>query len=649
MSLRSLTLDGFKNFAHRTTIRFSPGITCIVGPNGSGKSVVLDALLWACGTRRWKAMRAAEMTDVIWKGSEKAPPATSARVEVLFDNTDGRIRFDHHEVAIARQISRDGARSAEIAGTRVRIRDVADLLLGSGLGDDGLAMIPQRRVDQLILAGGKAINHALEEAAGIAHYRRRREEAAVRLARSAEQIGIAQADAERLDRELTHLQRQANRARKRDALRQEIERTEAHLRAAELRHVRQEYRSLTERIEELRVRKEQLDTELDGLAAERERLEAELAGHADVGPAAADPTAPDPAAAGAIAGRIERAGRSLIAEAGRLRDEGPPQWNRTVEVLRETIGSLREILSEGAGTPPQSSRLSTLAVRLPEISRRERGLGDRRMQLVAELERASERAGLLAQEIKTLPGTPQASHPSDLPADPRDLRDQLDGLTAQLAKLGRVDETALDREAEVQARVDALVREINDLNEAHRKLNALIDELETQARELYREAVERTSAGFDSLVKRLFGGGEGALIPRPDETIDLRARLPNKDHGQLSLLSGGERSLVGIALVLALESAAREEQGQGGILLLDEVDDALDQANAERFAQLLNDLSTDTQIVVVSHNKATMLRADHLLGVTLDEAGAARIMSVQLQDAGAHSRSRVPTVRSSII
>ena len=150
MYLKSLTLKGFKSFASATTLRFEPGITCVVGPNGSGKSNVVDALTWVMGEQGAKALRGGKMEDVIFAGTSGRAPLGRAEVTLTIDNSDGALPIDYSEVSITRRMFRDGAGEYEINGSSCRLMDVQELLSDSGIGREMHVIVGQGRLAAIL-------------------------------------------------------------------------------------------------------------------------------------------------------------------------------------------------------------------------------------------------------------------------------------------------------------------------------------------------------------------------------------------------------------------------------------------------------------------------------------------------------------------
>jgi chromosome segregation protein len=142
-----MTLRGFKSFASATTLRFEPGITCVVGPNGSGKSNVVDALAWVMGEQGAKSLRGGKMEDVIFAGTAGRPPLGRAEVSLTIDNTDGALPIDYTEVTISRIMFRNGGSEYAINGAPCRLLDIQELLSDSGIGREMHVIVGQGQLD----------------------------------------------------------------------------------------------------------------------------------------------------------------------------------------------------------------------------------------------------------------------------------------------------------------------------------------------------------------------------------------------------------------------------------------------------------------------------------------------------------------------
>ncbi|WP_063041728.1 chromosome segregation protein SMC [Nocardia grenadensis] len=214
MHLKSLTLKGFKSFASATTLRFEPGITCVVGPNGSGKSNVVDALTWVMGEQGAKALRGGKMQDVIFAGTSGRAALGRAEVTLTIDNSDGALPIDYAEVSITRRMFRDGAGEYEINGNSCRLMDVQELLSDSGIGREMHVIVGQGQLSAILESRPEDRRAFIEEAAGVLKHRKRKEKAVRKL--DAMQANLARLTdlTTELRRQLKPLGRQAEVARR---------------------------------------------------------------------------------------------------------------------------------------------------------------------------------------------------------------------------------------------------------------------------------------------------------------------------------------------------------------------------------------------------------------------------------------------------
>src|SRR3990167_2954749 len=217
MRLKSIKLVGFKSFVDATTVPFPSNMTAIVGPNGCGKSNIIDAVRWVMGESSAKYLRGESMTDVIFNGSTGRQPVGQASIELLFDNSLGKLGGEHGkfaELSIKRKVTRDGLSQYYLNGTKCRRRDVTDIFLGTGMGSRSYAIIEQGMISRLIESRPEELRVYLEEAAGISKYKERRRETEVRMKHTQENLERLADIREELDKQLQHLKRQAASAEK---------------------------------------------------------------------------------------------------------------------------------------------------------------------------------------------------------------------------------------------------------------------------------------------------------------------------------------------------------------------------------------------------------------------------------------------------
>ena len=188
MRLRSLEIQGFKSFPDKTKIEFDRGMTVVVGPNGSGTSNISDAIRWVLGEQSTKALRGGKMEDVIFAGTATRKPLGMAAVSLTFDNADRTLPVEAEEVTITRRYYRSGESEYLLNGKAMKLRELNEMLMDTGLGKDGYSMIGQGRIAEIIAAKSRERREIFEEAAGIAKYRYRREEAERKLDQAQENL-----------------------------------------------------------------------------------------------------------------------------------------------------------------------------------------------------------------------------------------------------------------------------------------------------------------------------------------------------------------------------------------------------------------------------------------------------------------------------
>ncbi|MBX2796294.1 MAG: AAA family ATPase [Myxococcales bacterium] len=255
MRISRLDLFGFKSFPERTTFHFGAGVSCVVGPNGSGKSNVVDALRWCIGEQSPRSLRGSEMADVIFAGSEDRRPVGFAEVQLTL-TAEGGDPFPGDyvslsEVQVGRRLHRTGASEYLINQSRVRRRDVVELLMDSGIGNNLYSFIEQGQVDKVITATPDERRSVIDEAAGIARYKARRAEAQSRLEASAVQLDRASDVVEEMTRRLKSLERQVVRAAEFRRLRARIRQAELHLALAKIQGLADEQQQLQEQQQQL--------------------------------------------------------------------------------------------------------------------------------------------------------------------------------------------------------------------------------------------------------------------------------------------------------------------------------------------------------------------------------------------------------------
>ena len=272
MRLKKIKLAGFKSFVDPTTIPMPSNMIGIVGPNGCGKSNTIDAVRWVMGESSAKNLRGDSMSDVIFNGSTARKPVGQASVELVFDNTEGRLGGEYaqyNEISIKRQVTRDGQSNYYLNGTKCRRRDITDIFLGTGLGPRSYAIIEQGTISRLIEAKPEDLRIFIEEAAGISKYKERRRETENRIKHTRENLERIDDLREELEKRLATLQRQAKTAEKYKAYKEEERRLKAELLALK-------FANLDATVKERDKQIQAQETALEGQVAEQRGLEAAI-------------------------------------------------------------------------------------------------------------------------------------------------------------------------------------------------------------------------------------------------------------------------------------------------------------------------------------------------------------------------------------
>ncbi|MBP2405408.1 chromosome segregation protein SMC [Streptomyces syringium] len=276
MHLKSLTLRGFKSFASATTLRFEPGITCVVGPNGSGKSNVVDALSWVMGEQGAKSLRGGKMEDVIFAGTTGRPPLGRAEVSLTIDNSDGVLPIDYAEVTITRIMFRNGGSEYQLNGDTCRLLDIQELLSDSGIGREMHVIVGQGQLDSVLHADPTGRRAFIEEAAGVLKHRKRKEKALRKLDAMRANLARVQDLTDELRRQLKPLGRQAAVARRAAVIQADLRDARLRLLADDLVTLREALRAEIADEAALKSRREAVEAELraatDREAALEERV-----------------------------------------------------------------------------------------------------------------------------------------------------------------------------------------------------------------------------------------------------------------------------------------------------------------------------------------------------------------------------------------
>lgn len=509
-----MTLRGFKSFASATTLRFEPGITCVVGPNGSGKSNVVDALSWVMGEQGAKSLRGGKMEDVIFAGTTGRPPLGRAEVSLTIDNSDGALPIDYAEVTITRIMFRNGGSEYQLNGDTCRLLDIQELLSDSGIGREMHVIVGQGQLDSVLHADPMGRRAFIEEAAGVLKHRKRKEKALRKLDAMQANLARVQDLTDELRRQLKPLGRQAAVARRAAVIQADLRDARLRLLADDLVKLRDALRTEVADEAALKQRREEAELRLRNALAREAELEEEVR---------------------RLAPRLQRAQQTWY------------ELSQLAERVRGTI-SLADARVKSATTTPEDERRG----RDPEDMEREAArIREQEAELEAALEAAeraledtvahrSELERDLAAEERRLKDVARAI------ADRREGHARLNGqvnaargrAASAQAEIGRLAEArdgarqravaAQEEYEQLKAEVDGLDADDHELGERHDGAKRALTEAEgalTAAREA-ATAAERERAALSARHDALALGlrrkdGTGALLGARDRLSGL--------------------------------------------------------------------------------------------------------------------------------
>ncbi|KKS30662.1 MAG: Chromosome partition protein smc [Parcubacteria group bacterium GW2011_GWC2_42_11] len=747
MYLKSLELIGFKSFGKKCTLEFSTPITSIVGPNGSGKSNTAEAFRFVLGEQSIKSLRGKRGEDLIWGGSSEVPRSNRASVKAVFDNTKRLLDIDFDEVVIERVVYREGTNEYLINGSKVRLKDVSNLLAGANIGASGHHIISQGEADRVIVATSRERRQIIEDALGLRVYQYKKEESLRKLEKTEENRGQVEALRHENIPHLRFLERQVKKLEKARVLREELVYAYHEYLKHEEDHLQFERESVaglreepSREIREVGKRIENIRSELEKTKKGNKESEALLTIEKRLSELRTEQTT-FARSVGRIEGQISFEERRLEDEKKKAsEEEGRPIsystvrsfWDELTLILKERddeedVDMLKKVLKEARRTVaafvghhlvkteyiPDTSILLRLQKEKEFAETKSVDISkdileqEQRMRLLSEeIEKEKDESREIERELFTLIAAqtelrstlakldarestlrrdedefkreigegvvligrqiqgykdfvPKDDH-TDLGLDDEkertlqtERRRNLEKMKIRLEEIGGASADEITKEyTEVKERDEFLEKELVDLEQSAELLRKLINELEKELGEKFTQGLTEISTQFNSFFALMFGGGSASLtlseikrksksdvdtmltdgeIPEEDDTqagVDISVSLPKKRIQSLMMLSGGERALTSIALIFAMSQV-----NPPPFLILDETDAALDEANSRRYGDMIQNLSEKSQLIVITHNRETMSRADILYGITMGIDGVSRILSVKFDDA----------------
>ncbi len=594
MRLSKLKLSGFKSFVDPTTVHFPSELTGVVGPNGCGKSNVIDAVRWVMGETSAKHLRGDSMADVIFNGSTARKPVAQASVELVFDNSSGAIGgqyANYNEIAIRRQVSRDGQSAYFLNGTRCRRRDITDIFLGTGLGPRSYAIIEQGMISRLIEAKPEDLRTFFEEAAGISKYKERRRETENRIRHTHENLSRLSDLRDEIEKQLEKLKRQARSAERFKELREQERRIKAELLTLRYQLLHQESSGKRRGIREKETGLEAVVAELRAVEAALEKGRAE---HIELSDSFNEVQGRF-YALGADVARVEQA----IQHGKEIRQGQSQELVKTEQAWNEVQAHIKV----------DSRRLEQLAIELAENDPLRSAARAQAQSSRDALEKAEQAMQAWQTEWDSL-----NSRTNDASQTAQVERTRIDHLERQLSQLGQrlqrnqQEQSQLDSAA-LEAEIAELEKQAGERQQHSQQLQAQLDQLRVridelreasgnQQRELHETQNQQQSlsgrlASLQALQQAALGESEGAAI-RWLETQDLAdaprlAKQLDVDHGWERAVETALGSNLEAVCINGVDRYAEALQAfeQGVLTIIDTA--ALPAAEAGGLATLLSD------------------------------------------------------------
>ena len=726
MQLKHIKLAGFKSFVDPTRISFPTNMVAVVGPNGCGKSNVIDAVRWVLGELSAKNLRGESMSDVIFNGSDLRKPSGQCSIELLFDNSMGKLGGEYakyNEISIKRMMTRDGQSHYSMNNTRCRRKDVQDIFLGTGLGPRSYAIIEQGMVSKIVSAKPEEMRVFIEEAAGISKYKERRKETEQRIKKTKENLSRVKDIRDEIQRLINRLQNQAKAAEKykklqveekelklkisilntlsakakKDSLSSKISQlsnevsvksAEVNTHQASIDQIKTEHASVLSAFEVAQKNFYTIGSEIARYETNLQNINKAILGYEEGLSRAKDRYAEalDNESSIENLSPKEKAMKLLDAISEGLKDFGPSAdsiLSKAAE-LKDLLTSILKItsaqsknitneyllrqneISEQLGQANENKlqaendlsalveKSSTAESELNSI-RQKQSVVDASIQDVEnkksiaalDLRSLEEKLNNLKLDLRTFEvNLDNASetlkkagisiadlNPGEYEAmDLSDLESSLASTQSSIISLGAINLAAPDEIAEESKRIDELDSQLEDLNEALDKLQSAIKKIDVESKMKFDESFNAVNSKIQEIFPKLFGGGKAALQLIDGDSfnsgITLAAQPPGKKNATISQLSGGEKAMTALSLVFALF-----ELNPAPFCMLDEVDAPLDDINATRFVAMVEEMSDRVQFIFITHNKISMEKSDHLMGVTMQEAGVSRVVSVDVKEA----------------
>ena len=695
MHLKEIKINGFKSFGNEVKLEFPNQVIGIVGPNGSGKSNVTEAFRFVLGEQSMKTLRGRRGEDLIFNGGVGATRSSKATVEIILDDKQNKLtEFDN--LSLKRVVLRDGTNEYYINGSQVRHRDVVELLARVNIGATGHHIISQGEADRILSADPVEKKEMIEDGLGLKLLQYKKTEAEKKLKKTRNNIEEVSLLQRELTPHLRYLERQCEKFEKAKNIRIEIVELYAEYLKRETKYISETKKISLVKNDSLNTKIEELDTKIENeekVDATDEINEKMISIRNQLNDISNQKNK-HTHELGKLEGEINVSfkeddipiNKSDIEE---IYNEGVNSKEDPATILATILNRLKLVLQTRVDDSRKNELISLIAELKNKISvleTQEKVLVSEQGKLQEEQDEIIKNAkdsekgllGLIKQKNEYERELLEIKHTLDtLSEDSENVQRELDeGLILighdinkyesyvlasededrhkqkerrrilerkkiELESLGTGEnEETLKEYNELKGRIEFLDKEKADLFSSIDDCEETIARLQVEIDKTFKDGIEKITKEFDTFFKILFGGGKASVeierkkIEREDEEPEIRVgvvvkvSLPQKKVASLDQLSGGERALVSIALLFAISQTTPPP-----FLILDETDAALDEANSVRYGDMIEELSKKSQLILVTHNRETMMRSNKLYGVTMNASGISILLSVSFEEA----------------
>ena len=722
MNLKSLEIAGFKSFDKNNIFKFDSTITAIVGPNGSGKSNVAEAFRFVLGEQSFKNLRGKKGSDLIFNGGRSGTPSRRAHVKIIFSNTGRIFDLDFNEVTIERTVFYDGENEYKINNSKVRLRDVLELLASANIGAQGHRIISQGEADALLRTNPQQLRTTIEDGLGLRLYQYRKEETEKKIAKTKEKLKELHILQREMAPHITFLKKQVDRIEKVATLQKGLEdKYKIYLKYESL-YIQSQKIVLKKELQDItKHQKEYVDegNNENNYDAEKEQLEKTLQAQNHT----LEEYRNNKGILEQEIGRLEGEKNILVDlhqdTSVTLKDKEVTHIQEGIQEIKQSLDNytllkekiklftsmLTTLVTKKSG---DTSRYKTLDAQYTEkqkeimliqhnikeqekvvqdthtaiMSMRESKIAqennkkyyeDKKMfyqnmekiyqERVLKLQHEEELFNNEIEEAKVLLYTSVAykDYVLDVTDDKAGLESrekqytrqrELERIKVRIEELGsghKAHDDVSHEYDELVTKKETIDKEIKDIEATITQLQIALKELEKHLRETFKKGIIDINKHFSEFFKILFNGGSASLKlykPKPKiqtitdasgneieikqeevEGLEVDISIPHKQIKALHTLSGGERTLTSIALLFAMSQVTPPP-----FLILDETDAALDEANSQRYAHMLENLAKKSQLILITHNRNTMISAQRLYGVSMGGDGVSKLLSIQLED-----------------